>query len=435
MMNKLLLTCCFVLSFLPQGKSQWDDDLLNDSVMGIIDTSLISRYHFIQYAKNKFTFPTEESPAFEHFYARFDSLINRKKGQLVIYHIGGSHIQADVYSNKMRTWLNTYWPGMKGARGLVFPYTIAGTNNPYNYRAEGSGEWSALRCVIRKDTSKLGLLGISISTKDSLASMKIFYREKESMRYLHDRFKVYHNITNRSYKISFAYPEMVERVVEDTIAGFTQFFLKQKTDTAFFIVQRIINDTSSFTSYGIEMMNSDPGIVYNSIGVNGAAIPNYLRCQDWEKQLSQLPPDLFILSVGTNDANVPATDFDTAVYRRNYEEIVQKILRVNPKAAILFTVPNDAYYYRKYPNKNVAKTRDVIVHLSQKYQQAYWDFYGLMGEFGSSHTWYKEGLMHKDRVHFTWDGYLLKGDLFFEAFLKYLNEFEYRRLQKLTKEK
>jgi lysophospholipase L1-like esterase len=413
--------------------AQWDEDeLIPDSTMGIIDTSLIRKYAFVQYRLNKYTFHAKEVPAFERFYKKFDSLINYRKGQLNIYHIGGSHIQADIYSNKMRTYLNSFWPGLTGARGLIFPFTLAETNNPYNYRVEGYGTWEAHRNVIKKDTVTLGLLGISVDTKDSLAGFKIYYREKETMRYLHDKIKIYHNVKNASYKVEFGYPELIKEVIVDTVTGFTQFILTKEIDTAFFRITRVKSDTSRFITYGVELMNSKPGVVYNSIGVNGASLPNYLRCQDFEKQLAQLPPDLFIFSVGTNDANVPFDDFDTAVYRKNLEDLIQRILKVNPNTAILLTVPNDAYYYKKYPNKNVARIREVVIGLSAKYGFGVWDFYGVMGELGSSMTWYKEGLMHKDRIHFTWEGYNLKGDLFFEAFLKFLHEFEYKQLVKIS---
>jgi lysophospholipase L1-like esterase len=297
---------------------------------------------------------------------------------------------------------------------------------------EGYGTWEAHRNVIKKDTVTLGLLGISVDTKDSLAGFKIYYREKETMRYLHDKIKIYHNVKNASYKVEFGYPELIKEVIVDTVTGFTQFILTKEIDTAFFRITRVKSDTSRFITYGVELMNSKPGVVYNSIGVNGASLPNYLRCQDFEKQLAQLPPDLFIFSVGTNDANVPFDDFDTAVYRKNLEDLIQRILKVNPNTAILLTVPNDAYYYKKYPNKNVARIREVVIGLSAKYGFGVWDFYGVMGELGSSMTWYKEGLMHKDRIHFTWEGYNLKGDLFFEAFLKFLHEFEYKQLVKIS---
>jgi lysophospholipase L1-like esterase len=431
-MRAWLLAGGFIITSLFGSGQPYGDDLSTDSVMGIIDTSVLRKYPFIRFGNNVYSFYSESSPGFERFYEKFDSLINYRRGQVKVYHIGGSHIQADIYSNRMRTYLNSFWPGLKGARGLIFPFTAASTNNPGNYRIDATGEWTSVRCVMKKDTSRLGLLGISISTKDTLNQLRIYYREKELMPYLHTRVKVYHNTENKSYEIQFADPENVMRVVRDTIGGFTQFELKEPVSEMMINIVKTGTDTGSFTLYGIELMNDQPGVVYNSIGINGAAFYNYLRCQDFEKQLAQLAPDLFIISIGTNDANVTESEFDPEEFKRNYETLIKKVLNVNPNAAILLTVPNDAYYYRKYANKNVARMREVIIDLAGKYQAAVWDFYGVMGELGSSNQWYKEGLMHKDRIHFTLEGYNLKGDLFFEAFLKFLEEFEYRKLVKLS---
>lgn len=410
------------------------DGLGSDSLLGIIDTALARQLSFIRYTENRIKFYSEKSPSFEKFYDKFDSLINYKKGQLVIYHFGGSHIQADLYSNRVRTYLNSFWPGLTGARGLVFPFPLAGTNNPWNYRVDYTGEWTGHRCVVRKDSTRFGVLGISASTKDSLSSFKIYYREKEPMPYRHNRIRIYHNNTRGNYKVHFRNTSLVEYIEEDTIAGFTQFSLNIATDTADFIIQKTGTDTGSFYVNGVELYNYQPGVIYNSVGVNGAAFPNYLRCEDFELQLSQMKPDMVIISIGTNDANVLSDDFKPEVFKENYRAMIKKILAVNPDAAILLTVPNDAYYYKRYPNKNVAKEEEMIRELAAEYQFGVWDFYELMGGYGSSQYWYKQNLMHKDRIHFTYEGYLLKGDLFFEAFLKYLEEYELKKLVKLTNE-
>jgi lysophospholipase L1-like esterase len=73
---------------------------------------------------------------------------------------------------------------------------------------------------------------------------------------------------------------------------------------------------------------------------------------------------------------------------------------------------------KKYPNRNTQRQREVILQLAAQYQTAVWDFYGIMGELGSSKTWKLAGLMQPDYVHFTAAGYHLKGNLLIEAFLK-----------------
>jgi hypothetical protein len=41
-----------------------------------------------------------------------------------------------------------------------------------------------------------------------------------------------------------------------------------------------------------------------------------------------------------------------------------------------------------------------------------------MGGYNSSETWHNQRLMRDDKIHFTKEGYILKGSLFVEAFLQ-----------------
>ncbi len=432
-MKKLLITLLFLSNQLAFAQEEAFDGPVEDSLMGIIDTSLVRQYPYIRWGLNRFQFPTESSPAFERFYEKFDSLVNYKDRQLVIYHIGGSHIQADAYTHRIRTHLQEFGPGLKGPKGLLFPYNMASTNNPWSYKVEYTGEWTGYRNVVRKDTLPLGLLGIAVSTPDSLSSIKIYARKNEPMVYSFNKIRVYHNREGqKTHDLTIKENIFIKSIETDSIIGYTDIFLNTLLDTLNLEIIRMVHDTSHFILYGIELWNDDPGIVYTTIGINGAAFPNYFKCTEWESQMSTHPPDMFVISIGTNDGNVTYDNFRPDIYKANFEAMMKRILNVNPNAAILLTVPNDAYYYRRYPNKNIEREKEVIFELATEYNMAVWDFYSMMGGLGSSQKWYRDNLMHKDRIHFTHTGYYLKGDMFYEAFLKFLDEMEYRRLIKLT---
>ncbi|MDF1550741.1 MAG: GDSL-type esterase/lipase family protein, partial [Bacteroidales bacterium] len=162
--------------------------------------------------------------------------------------------------------------------------------------------------------------------------------------------------------------------------------------------------------------NEDPGFIYHSIGINGASFTSFLRCNLLEKQLKALNPDMIIISLGTNDAYT--TKFKPEFYKANYEEMIRKIKKVAPNAAILNTVANDSYLFRRYPNKNTQLAADVIYQVAKKHNCGVYDFYDVMGGLNSSSVWYKENLMVKDKIHFNREGYLLNGDLLFNAFIK-----------------
>ncbi|MFN3918172.1 MAG: GDSL-type esterase/lipase family protein [Flavobacteriales bacterium] len=404
----------------------YENCFLYDSILGFINPEMQIKYPYINFGENKYVFPSENSPSFKLFFEKFDSLVKLKDRQLNVYHIGGSHIQADVYSHRMRIYLQKYADNLKGPRGLLFPFTLAGTNNPYHYKVDSVGKWTGMRNVIIKDTSRLGLLGMSASTRDILAGFSIYRNKYDTLNHYFNRIKVYHNL-NENYCLHWKDTANVNSIFTDTLAGYTTFHLNNLVDTARFVIYKVGDDTTLFTTYGVELMNDSPGIIYNSIGVNGASFRSYLRCQDFGKQLKELRPDMFIISIGTNDANTTFDDFRPDVFRQRYEAMIKTIREANPDCAILLTVPNDCYYRGKHINKNTARMKEVIYELAKQYQYAVWDFYTIMGGQGSSQKWFTDKLMIRDKIHFTVEGYRLKGDLFYEAFLKYIDEYEYKR--------
>jgi lysophospholipase L1-like esterase len=48
---------------------------------------------------------------------------------------------------------------------------------------------------------------------------------------------------------------------------------------------------------------------------------------------------------------------------------------------------------------------------------AVWDLFEIMGGLGSAKIWEEHGLAQRDKVHFTFKGYRLLGDMLFEALL------------------
>lgn len=374
----------------------------------------LAEYPFIRYDVNKIDFPGD-SAAFKPLTQAVDRLISKGEGKIEILQIGGSHIQADVYSNIARIRLQTFYPGLNGGRGFVFPYSVAKTNNPANLKSTATGLWTACRNVQREKTCLLGIAGISISTADSLAGLKI-YTSKHYQTYDFNRVSVFYFEDSTHYQMSVADSMLVDSVRIDTAHHMATFYLNQYIDT--FNLKLTKTDTCSgkFTFMGALLQTDDPGVVYHSIGINGASIPSFLRCQLFEEQLDALQPDLVVLSLGTNDGY--SKKFDPEVYRANYDSLIREILSINPKVSIIITVPNDDYLYKRYPNKATALQETVIYDLAKKYGAGVWNFYQIMGGYNSSYTWYKNGLMNYDRIHFTKIGYQHKGHLFFNALLK-----------------
>ena len=395
-----------------------------------LDTSLKTKYPFIHFEKNNFQFLTPVSPNWVNLYRNMQKMVHEKDRKLNFYHIGGSHLQADIYTHDIREKLQMTWEGVPGERGFLFPFDLAKTNNPANYEFSSSNNWKSYRSVAH-DVCELdyGLLGAIVSCSD--AKMDLHFRhDKTKVKPGFSKIRIFHNKGKLPYSFDFgAVQTCVTEERRNEEVGYTDFFFTDCLDSFDIEITKRLSEPYELKISGIQLTNEQPGISYTSIGVNGAALFTYLECGNFEEQLKQSAPDFFAFSVGTNDANVPFESFDPLVYKVNLEKMMQIVLRANPKCAILLTVPNDSYYHKKSLNKNIARQREVINELAVQYQCPVWDLYGIMGELGSSKTWQDAGLMKEDKVHFTPIGYHLKGDIYFDAFMKWLEQMDKSKLK------
>jgi lysophospholipase L1-like esterase len=375
----------------------------------------IPHYAFINYQKNKLQFPAGTS-GFDHFYTKLDSLILFGKGKVNILHIGGSHVQAGTLSNRLRENMFTLADGIKGDRGFIFPFRMAHTNNPRNYKVSYTGEWDGCRNSKRKNHCPWGLSGITATTYDTLTSAQVYAFDKDSVMYSFNKVQIYHLATPESFQIKLDSSYEITKTWTDSIAGVTTFELAHFYDTLRFDMVKTDPLQSFFVMQGIKLESGQDGLTYTSIGVNGASLPAYLRCQYFEAQLETVSPDLVIFGIGINDAYVPESHFSQAEYEQNYRDLMRIFSDVNPNVQFLFMSNNDSYYKRRFPNPNVFKARDAMLNLSKEYGAAYWDLFGIMGGLNSIRLWEHEGLAKRDKIHFTPSGYVFQADLFFKAF-------------------
>ncbi len=384
------------------------------------DPTAVEHYDFVNYDTNRIIHPLNE-PVLQHFFSKLDTLVFLGEGQVNILHIGGSHIQTDLYSHRMRSRLQNLQPGMNGGRGLIFPISMAGTNNPRNFTVTHTGQWRSCRNTQRNRSCNLGLTGFVTVTSDTIATITISIRNPKE-DYNTTTIRVFYYDSSFTYRISLATvdPYLIREMFYDPNGGFTDIRLNQSVDTFTLEFFRDPARPGSLELFGIQLLSNDPGIVYHTVGVNGASIPSFLRCNLFGEQLEILHPDLVILSLGTNDAF--AKSFDPEIYRQNYSQLIEKIKENCPRADLLITVPNDVWINRRRINRNTTLQEDVIYQLAVTYNAGIWNFFQVMGGLNSVPRWYGNGLMQKDRIHFTPKGYLLKGDLLFSALMKSYGE-------------
>ncbi len=392
-----------------------------DSVM-IEETSakLDSLYPFIRYSENKLQFYGNdfEKSGYAHFFRAMEDLRQGKKRKVKIVHIGGSHIQADVWSGETRRLLRE-WSGHEGERGFIFPQKLARSNGSPNFLVSYTGWWSYHKNILPRVSYPIGLAGVSAATHDSLAHLLITlvgetHAEFPYPQYHFTRAKIFHNVDSTCFAIELD-TAIAHTTTRSESWGYTEFVFEQPQTRLPLKVYKSSPNQVQFVLYGMSLENDEPGFSYTAVGINGATVNAFLHCSLLERHLKMLQPDLVIFSLGVNDSRYEP--FNVQAYEKNYDNLVQLVKSASPNAAILFTTNSDNFKRRWRQNRNTPIIRDALIRLAKRHNAAVWDLFTIMGGLGSFKQWHNAKLAKKDRVHFNRQGYRLIGRLMFDAII------------------
>ena len=381
----------------------------------------IHDYDFAHFEQNQILYPSGDSMMMEHLFAQLDSVIFFGIGNVNIIHIGGSHVQAGVFTQRFRDNLLSVSPDLIGSSYFLFPFSAGKTNNPSHFTVNYTGTWSYCRNAVVRETDKtMGLAGAAVTTSDEEASISIATWAKSptdfTPEYLFNKVTVLGFSETGDVTPVLLYDGETLRGQYDESQEAYRFDLPDYTDT---ICIGFESMPGEFTLTGILLESGMPGISVHGVGVNGASVPSYLRCDDFERDLQLVKPDLVIFGIGINDA--AEKDFDKELFKKNYDQLIAIIKNVNPDCALLFVTNNDSFRRvgrKKYAvNPNGKVVEQAFMELGKKYNAAVWDQFDIMGGLQSMQAWQKAGLAQKDKVHFTAEGYKLMGDLLYNAFI------------------
>ena len=385
----------------------------------------LPHYSMINYNLNEIQIPGDDSSAINVFFQKWSELWALGQGRINVLHIGGSHVQADMFSNRIRRNMDKLNRDFQPSRGFLFPFNVAKTNNPTNYKVNYEGEWGAVRNVQKNRQIPVGVGGIAVYTCDPQAEIYISLNPDEmDCRWNFNFLKL---IGYNEDGLDFVKPVLASNDFSymeaqyDSIDHYYYFDLPGPADS--FTVKFLQTDTipHTFILNGFLPEKDEEGVVYHSIGVNGASVPSYLESELFEKELKLIAPDLVIFGIGINDAS--GKDFTEDSFINNYNQLIHTIKRVSPDCAFIFITNNDSFTRlarRKYRvNRNGLIAQRAFYQLAKQHKGGVWDLFAIMGGLSSMQRWENAGLAKADKIHFTRDGYLLIGDLFYNALVDY----------------
>ncbi|SPE40749.1 conserved hypothetical protein [Candidatus Sulfopaludibacter sp. SbA3] len=180
--------------------------------------------------------------------------------------------------------------------------------------------------------------------------------------------------------------------------------------------------------------DEDAGVTYEALGINGAEAGVMLR---WNENmlatyLQRRSPGLIVLAYGTNEASDP--NWDAVAYQAMFAELLQRLHRAAPAAALLALGPDDRWWRIRSQWRLVEGVDDVIQAQRKACLAnacAYWDLRERMGGKGSIPDWITAGLAQPDHVHFTVAGYRRLASVLFQDIMRQYEMFKKAR-QEMT---
>jgi lysophospholipase L1-like esterase len=356
------------------------------------------------------------------FHQKLAALKGGRRQRVRISHWGASHTAADVFTGELRARLQAEFGD--GGAGFV----LVGKPWPtYRHEAVTSGvdrPWVSERLWARYTRGHrpprddlFGVAGISVHARSGrtaflqvrkgvLASLDLYYlRQPGGGRVeLLVSGSPFRSVSTAGRRVEpafveVAFPAGTRRVELRTRGGEVRLF-------------------------GADLRSGRPGVVYDTLGLNGARAAAMLR---WNQallaaHLSRMAPDLVVVGYGGND--VDRDNLTRAEFAAEFGEMLSRLRRFAPGAACLVLGPPDRGKLRRKTGWEIPALLDLVVEeerrLARQHGCAFWDQRAAMGGSGSIVTWVRADppLALPDRVHFTRLGYRLFAEALYHVLLR-----------------
>ena len=384
---KFSLSLFFIFSIV-FGFSQIPKDSLYKQLQ--IDTN----YAYFQYA---------DEAVGQKFLSLFE---NAGEDKVVLFHYGGSHIQAGRPTKVARELLQAHYGN--GGMGMIFNYTAADSYNSVFYTSTKTGAWSFSKSYIAPAKVPLGVCGMSVETSDPNATLG--FDMTDALPGGNYEITLFTEIDSTSYgfEISigeqvFSYPK--SECFKSTLKHAVKFQYNGSIDE---IRVKLIGPGKYFRFYGIDVeKKGHSGVVYHSLGVGAAAMNSVNLLEKMEQQASILSPDIVILDFGTNDI-MYHNEINPKLVGQ-VEKAIQKFRAVNPEILVVLTSTQDLYYKSHYITAGPA-FRDLMDSLAKTNHCMFWNWYDCSGGLRTIRNWEKLGYAKSDNIHLTNEGYAVKGE-------------------------
>ena len=189
--------------------------------------------------------------------------------------------------------------------------------------------------------------------------------------------------------------------------------------------------------FGVAAERPGPGLVYDSLGMNGASITVLSRIYNrdfWTTELQHREPALVIVNYGTNEADFAS--FVNGPYEKEVREAVRRVQAAVPEASLMLMSPMDRGQRTGLDEIQTMETIPKIVAIQRRVATdtgcAFFNTFEAMGGEGTMARWYNgpRRLVSADLIHPVPAGGRIVANAFVRELMLGYNRFKLRQLTK-----
>lgn len=359
----------------------------------------------------------------EKFFENLHELKLANDRKVNIVHIGDSHIQADYLTSIIRRNFHRHF-GNAG-RGLIVPLRVAKTNEPNNFKTDSRVTWKSKRCVFPQEPLPIGIGGVTIESPESQSNLEIYMNDLW-LDYSFNALTLFFEKDGKSFDFSIRDLKgkelgRIHPALQDSAINFSRVTWEDRINAVSIQSVKSNDEQTRAMIYGAVLENSENGVLYHSVGVNGAKFRHYNEARYFAAQTAALDPDLFIISLGTNESvDYPYMDKG---FSGQIDTLIGALRKNNPMAGFIFVTPQEVFRRRNKPNPGIHEVREHIIRYAVENGYAFYDLYRAMGGEHSAQAWRANALLSADGIHLTKDGYEYQGNLLYHALMKGYNNY------------
>ncbi len=193
----------------------------------------------------------------------------------------------------------------------------------------------------------------------------------------------------------------IETAADSREPGYASFPVEPSASAVEILVEQ-----GNVRLFGLSAGKRGPGVVYDSLGLNGASITVLSRIfnqEHWREELSHRNPDLVIVNYGTNEADFAA--FVDHQYEKELRAAIGRIRDAVPDGSILVMSPMDRGHRAEGGEIETMPTIPRIVAIQRRVARdtgcGFFDTFTAMGGEGTMAHWYNDQprLVSADFIH------------------------------------